>query len=935
VIKSVSETVNKIGVFIDISVPDWLRKKHDVFDDARFPSPEKVQLRLDILLGTKIIYGRRRAGAVVEILPQLSFAERERLLETARNLFPSLNRLTGIEIDETKTDGRLILLCSTGERLYLHPILFKAGFPEGKATVCTLVLASAFAATLTGTVGQGALATLYFLPFLIKQICSDPHLHSKQVARTFDLLESAGWDVSPLSKYWREVSDTWNEKSKPEYVLARRGLYALNLSYSFGDGESFIYKNDSVQLSPRLVGRLQRITGMGSRKLTDVLVDVGIYQTRENKSVSSDFYLEWPKYVERLLGWFHLPDSDSVTIAVDIVTEGMKSVSFPLRDYVMRLSGETETSLREVEKLKWSWPTEREESMFISQRFGNVVDAHLKKLMIMASRSLRNVSLGDLFDFHTVKELKEWSLRPAAGADGASRMDDENLLRAYERLPVALCFLGRDCCKSLVDSLNVRERISTFLPLIGLPIDHEGLEWEFKKRAVLFERLFTGQLVQDLSEVADSLPFLDLLLQRIVAFVVGAKGSVAALTPTPPLTVYYCALERFGFLVTDTNSLVARFGARAGCAVSKSAINALDSSQDPVVRRCAYKALELYADDVDAMKGVSIALIEIENAPVVISDAVQGLKLEAAARCVAAKGTSDSIGRFFGICDEKRAGVGVASYLIGAFCKIFVSRGDIRALIELITACEKGAEIGDSTWALVLKCDAARRVFNGLGLDSTRFFLTHSSISKQNRALARSLIGEEKIREVLSSVDSSVRQRSMEGASDSEVRSLFGSDEDIHNQRALFARRAYVESSRLSQKWVKDLFLNERKLNYYAVLGLPFGANPEQVKFSYRLLAASFHSDRVVDKEDKSVADRQMREINEAYAVLSKDEKRVPYDEMIVRNRLEARPNILPVNPWYTASSLKHLHLQPPPSTFYKAQCDVGRPQVVSQRLLG
>jgi molecular chaperone DnaJ len=63
--------------------------------------------------------------------------------------------------------------------------------------------------------------------------------------------------------------------------------------------------------------------------------------------------------------------------------------------------------------------------------------------------------------------------------------------------------------------------------------------------------------------------------------------------------------------------------------------------------------------------------------------------------------------------------------------------------------------------------------------------------------------------------------------------------------------------------------------DYYEVLGVPRGASKEQVKDAYRKLALQFHPDRNKSPE----AEERFKEITEAYAVLSDDEKRGQYDE--------------------------------------------------------
>src|SRR5215211_4874940 len=64
------------------------------------------------------------------------------------------------------------------------------------------------------------------------------------------------------------------------------------------------------------------------------------------------------------------------------------------------------------------------------------------------------------------------------------------------------------------------------------------------------------------------------------------------------------------------------------------------------------------------------------------------------------------------------------------------------------------------------------------------------------------------------------------------------------------------------------------KRDYYEVLGVPKAASKDEIKSAYRKLALQYHPDR-----NKSAgAEEKFKEISEAYAVLSDDEKRKRYD---------------------------------------------------------
>ena len=67
----------------------------------------------------------------------------------------------------------------------------------------------------------------------------------------------------------------------------------------------------------------------------------------------------------------------------------------------------------------------------------------------------------------------------------------------------------------------------------------------------------------------------------------------------------------------------------------------------------------------------------------------------------------------------------------------------------------------------------------------------------------------------------------------------------------------------------------DTKRDYYQILGVERTASPEEIKKAYRRLAKQYHPD--LNPNDKE-AERKFKEIQEAYEVLSDEEKRRAYD---------------------------------------------------------
>lgn len=69
----------------------------------------------------------------------------------------------------------------------------------------------------------------------------------------------------------------------------------------------------------------------------------------------------------------------------------------------------------------------------------------------------------------------------------------------------------------------------------------------------------------------------------------------------------------------------------------------------------------------------------------------------------------------------------------------------------------------------------------------------------------------------------------------------------------------------------------QQQKDYYEILGVPASASNKKIKEAYRALAFEYHPDR---NKDNVAAAEKMKYINEAYAVLSNQDKRDEYDTL-------------------------------------------------------
>lgn len=75
------------------------------------------------------------------------------------------------------------------------------------------------------------------------------------------------------------------------------------------------------------------------------------------------------------------------------------------------------------------------------------------------------------------------------------------------------------------------------------------------------------------------------------------------------------------------------------------------------------------------------------------------------------------------------------------------------------------------------------------------------------------------------------------------------------------------------------------KKNYYDILQVNKNASPEIVEKAYKILVKKYHPD-LQTSENKHQAEEILKEINEAYDVLSDPQKRQEFDESLIENTI-------------------------------------------------
>jgi hypothetical protein len=73
--------------------------------------------------------------------------------------------------------------------------------------------------------------------------------------------------------------------------------------------------------------------------------------------------------------------------------------------------------------------------------------------------------------------------------------------------------------------------------------------------------------------------------------------------------------------------------------------------------------------------------------------------------------------------------------------------------------------------------------------------------------------------------------------------------------------------------------------DYYKILGVSHDTKQEQIRERYRHAVISCHPDKFTDPEQKRLAEEKIKELNEAYEVLSDPTQRATYDRQQLRRK--------------------------------------------------
>ena len=76
--------------------------------------------------------------------------------------------------------------------------------------------------------------------------------------------------------------------------------------------------------------------------------------------------------------------------------------------------------------------------------------------------------------------------------------------------------------------------------------------------------------------------------------------------------------------------------------------------------------------------------------------------------------------------------------------------------------------------------------------------------------------------------------------------------------------------------------------NYYQILQIDRNASPEIIEKAYKTLAKKYHPD-LQEETNKKYSEEILKQINEAYEILSKPEKKLSYDQTLKNNTISQK----------------------------------------------
>ena len=92
------------------------------------------------------------------------------------------------------------------------------------------------------------------------------------------------------------------------------------------------------------------------------------------------------------------------------------------------------------------------------------------------------------------------------------------------------------------------------------------------------------------------------------------------------------------------------------------------------------------------------------------------------------------------------------------------------------------------------------------------------------------------------------------------------------------------------------------KKNYYDILQINQNASPEIIEKAYKTLAKKYHPD-LQEENNKKEAEEILKEINEAYEILSNPDKKALYDQNLKNETISSNINLNSFNTTYNKKS--------------------------------